>query len=110
MVVLWASWCGPCRMEIPYLKELRSALAQDDLAILAISNESTLILEKFVREQRLNYTVLSNPGTLPAPFGIVQVIPTTFFINYERRFEAAVAGATGAREAKAIAEVLAAGQ
>ncbi len=106
MVAFWASWCGPCKVEVPHLKELRSAFAPDDFALLAISNEPPAILEKFVQEQKLNYTVLSNPGVLSAPFGAVQAIPTTFFINRAGQFEVAAAGVMPAVDTKAIVGIL----
>jgi peroxiredoxin len=106
MVAFWASWCGHCKTEVPHLKELRSAFAPDDFALLALSNEPPATLEEFAREQGLNYTVLSNPGILPLPFGAVQVIPTTFFVNREGQFELAAAGVMPANDTKAIVEIL----
>jgi peroxiredoxin len=93
-------------MEVPHLKELRSAFAPDDLALLALSNEPPATIEKFVREQKLNYTVLSSPGVLSAPFGAVRVIPTTFFLNRAGQFELAAEGVVPAAEARAIVEIL----
>ncbi len=37
MVVFWASWCGPCRQEIPSLKKLYSAFTNSDLRIVSVS-------------------------------------------------------------------------
>ena len=60
----WATWCGPCRYEIPDLVKLRSEYDLDKLAIIGVSldqgsNEKVLkLLEKFIRRYEINYPVL----------------------------------------------------
>jgi thiol-disulfide isomerase/thioredoxin len=60
----WATWCGPCRYEIPDLVKLRSEYDRDKLAIIGVSldqgsNEKVLnLLEKFIRRYEINYPVL----------------------------------------------------
>ena len=102
VVVFWATWCGPCKLEVPHLKELRETLGQDKLAILAISREPEAIVKAFAEEQELNYTVLTSPGDLPAPFGEVQAIPSSFFVDAEGRIKLGVIGIVPTADAKAI--------
>jgi peroxiredoxin len=93
LVVFWATWCGPCKLEAPELIELRKAIAQDKLAILAISREDPALLKNFVAQYQLNYTVLSSAGTtLPSPYGEVQNIPSAFFIDPEGKIKLATMG------------------
>ena len=61
IVVLWATWCPPCTMEVPHLKELRNTFTEEELVILAISNEAEETVRKFVDENGLNYTVIATP-------------------------------------------------
>ena len=82
LVNFWATWCPPCRVEIPHLIDLRKQESEDDLAILAISNESKEDVSKFVDTEKINYTVATLGNSyLPKPFVDVEYIPTTFFID-----------------------------
>jgi peroxiredoxin len=103
-VVFWATWCGPCKLEVPHLKELRGAFPKEKLAILAISNEPTALVKAFAAAQEINYTVLTNSGSLPAPFDQVKNIPTTFFVGPDGKFKLAVEGMVPAADAKAIVQ------
>lgn len=104
VVVFFATWCGPCKLEVPHLKELRGAFPKDKLVILGISNEKPDIVKAFVNEHGINYTVLLNPGELPAPFGEVTSIPSSFFIDPEGNIKLAVVGMVPTSDAKAIVQ------
>jgi peroxiredoxin len=103
LVVFWATWCPACNMEIPYLIQLRNAVPESELGILAISGEPTEQLKPFVKAKGINYTVASLGGaTLPPPFGEVSVIPTTFFIDRDGTIKLAALGLVPLEEARAI--------
>ena len=105
LVVFWTTWVPTCKLEIPHLKELRDGVPEDQLAILGISNELPAPLKEFASAQGINYTVLSNSGTtLPAPFGEVEYIPSSFFVDSEGRIKLAATGLVPADDAKAIVE------
>jgi peroxiredoxin len=104
VVVFWATWCGPCKLEVPHLKELRNAFPKEKLAILAISSEPTALVKKFVTDQGINYTVLTSSGSLPTPFDLVKVIPTTFFVGADGKFKLAVEGMVPSADGKAIVQ------
>jgi thiol-disulfide isomerase/thioredoxin len=105
VVVFWASWCGPCKMEIPHLKELRNALPADKLAILAVDmKEPPAVVKDFVAAQGINYTVLLSSDTLPAPYNEVVNIPSSFFVGADGRFKAATQGMIPATDAKALVQ------
>jgi peroxiredoxin len=104
LVVFWATWCGPCKLEVPHLKELRGAVPKDKLAILAISNEPAALVKTFAAEQGINYTVLTSSGSLPTPFDQVRVIPTSFFVGPDGKFKLAIEGMVPAADAKAIVQ------
>ncbi len=93
LVVMWATWCGPCKLEAPELIELRKAIPQDKLAILAISREDATLLKNFAAQNQLNYTVMSSAGTtLPSPYGEVHNIPSGFFIDAEGKIKISTMG------------------
>ena len=107
ILVFWATWCPPCRIEIPHLIELRKSVGEDKLAILAISNEKPDLLKGFVAKQRINYTVLLDKGDMPKPFGVMRIyrttgIPGSFFIDPEGKIKLATSGLIPLDETKAI--------
>jgi len=104
VVEIWTTWCPTCKLVIPHMKELRGAFDQDNLAVLAVSNETPAILKAFTTEQSLNYTVLASSADLPAPFSKAQYIPTTFFVDREGNFKVAGVGVIPTNDAKAIVQ------
>ncbi len=102
IIIFWATWCRPCHMEIPHLKELRETTSENDLAMLAISNERLDLVKAFVERAEMNYTVLIDPGTLPSPYNTVSAIPSSFFIDREGRIKMGTSGLISLEEIKAI--------
>jgi peroxiredoxin len=105
MVVFWATWCPPCKVEVPNLIELRKQIGEDELAIIAISNEDPGTLKAFVNDKGINYSVASIAGTmLPSPFSDVSSIPTTFYIDRNGRIKLVAVGLVELDDTKAILE------
>jgi len=110
MIVFWATWCGPCRYEIPHLIALRNRVSADELAILAISYQSSMppetpeAIKKFLKENpKINYTVFSaDASTMPDPFDRIASIPCSFFIDSDGKIKLATAGVLSLGEMKAI--------
>jgi peroxiredoxin len=109
MIVLWATWCGPCKAEVPHLIALRNLIGQDKLAILAISYVSTApretaeVVEDFVKRNKINYTVFStDASTMPTPFRYIRSIPCSFFIDKNGKIKLATEGLLSLGEIKAI--------
>ncbi len=103
VVVFWATWCPACNLEIPHLIELRKTLAEENLAILAISNEEPERLKQFAESKGINYTVGSiSDSPLPKPFADVTSIPTTFFIDPNGKIKLAAVGVVSLADAKII--------
>lgn len=76
----WATWCPPCRKEIPHFIQLAKDIPSSDLCIVGISEEDESKLKGFVQKEGINYPIASAKG-LPAPYSKVNSIPTTFFID-----------------------------
>ena len=109
MIIFWATWCPPCRIEVPHLIALRNLFSEDELAILAISyittfpRETTEKVRSFVRRSKINYTVFSTDmGAMPAPFSLVTGVPSTFFIDKQGKIKLATEGMLPLGDIKAI--------
>jgi peroxiredoxin len=78
----WATWCGPCASEMPYLQQVYDDWQERGLVLLAINiGESYSEVEDFVQSRGLSLPVLlDSEGIVASQYG-VGPIPTTFFID-----------------------------
>jgi peroxiredoxin len=79
----WATWCGPCKIEMPWFIELQKEYGPQGLQIVgvAMDDASKEEIQKFVQEMGVNYTVLLGKEAVGQQYGGVDVLPTTFFID-----------------------------
>jgi peroxiredoxin len=80
----WATWCGPCRVEIPFIQEVfeDEKRAEQGLVILAINaGEASSKVKQFMEQYGLSFHVLLDKDTSVARNYNVRGIPTTFFID-----------------------------
>ena len=90
----WATWCPPCKKEIPHLIELRKTTNANELVIIGISDEPPDVIRRFRQQMQINYPLVSEPnseGLLP-PFNKVNSIPTFFIIDANGTIENANTG------------------
>lgn len=92
----WATWCPPCRLEIPSIAALGKALKGEAFEIAAVSvGEERKTVADFVAQEKLSFPVyLDRSGKLGAEFG-ARSIPTTYILDREGRI---VAGYVGSRQ------------
>lgn len=79
----WATWCGPCKIEMPWFVELQKEYGSQGLQIVgvAMDDSSTQDIQTFVKEMGVNYPVLLGKEAVGQAYGGVDVLPTTFFID-----------------------------
>lgn len=81
LVNLWATWCGPCRAEIPSIQQLVAKTNPDKVAIVMLSLDDDFETAKdFASKTKMNLPVYFPAGQLPTLF-TVEAIPTTFIFN-----------------------------
>jgi thiol-disulfide isomerase/thioredoxin len=78
----WATWCGPCRIEMPSLEALYNKFSDKDLEILAVNcREDQATVSSFLKNEGFSFPVLLDlNGRVSTNYG-VQAIPTTFLID-----------------------------
>ena len=101
----WATWCEPCRTEVPYLIRLRGELGGKGLVIAGVTlDEGTDVVKKFVAEYKVDYPILVPPAN--SPWTKLENTPTTLVIDREGRLAHKYIGAVPEDELRRDIETL----
>ena len=95
LVNFWATWCGPCKMEMPSLETLHQRFKSKNFSLLVISNDmfGARVVEPFIKAHNLSFTVLLDQQLQASnKFGVVS-LPTTFMIDPEGKLIGELRGA-----------------
>ena len=109
MVNFWATWCDPCRREIPLLKSLRHERAAESLEIVGIAVDFQDAVMDYTRKIGIDYPVLIGEKDGMAAidaFGMDTVFPFTVFADKEGRIFTVKVGELHSDEAKVILDGL----
>lgn len=104
----WATWCGPCKLETPWLIELRNKYAAQGFEVVGISTEGDDLaasdkegwahdktaIADFVKQMKVPYPILINGDSLATAYGGLDAMPTSFFIDRSGTIIAARQGLT----------------
>ena len=89
----WASWCPPCKGEMPDIEELYMQTKGSDLIILAVNiGEEKTTAKSFMDKNKYNFTVLLDSNQSIATQYNIAAIPTSFFIDKEGNIISTVKG------------------
>src|SRR5262245_16332131 len=108
LVNFWATWCPPCRAEIPDLIKLQEKY-RDKLVILGLSEdeEGIDVVRRYVADHKVNYPIAMSTPELRKLFPTVRALPTTFVLDRDGKMAQKNVGMLNARETEAGARVLA---
>lgn len=81
LVNFWATWCPPCRKEMPDLEKLYEELKDKGFVILAISDEEAAKVTPFIAAQKVTYPVMLDPGRKVNELFQVAGIPRSFLYD-----------------------------
>lgn len=88
LVNFWATWCSPCRKEMPDLDALYKRFKNRGLIILAISDEDIGKVRPFIAEHKVSYPILLDPGRKVNELFEIEGIPKTFVYDREGKLAA----------------------
>jgi len=104
----WATWCGPCRLETPWLVELRDKYAAKGFEVLGVDSEGDNLepgdkagwakaeanAGKFAAEMKVPYPVLLDGDSISRDYGGLDDLPASFFIDRSGKVVTATVGLT----------------
>jgi peroxiredoxin len=104
LVNFWATWCPPCRKEMPDLETLYQRFESKGFVVLGISDEKAAKVDPFIRERKVSFPVLLDPERKVNETFVVQGIPKSFVYDREGKL---VAQSLDMRTQKQFLEMLA---
>lgn len=83
LVNFWATWCGPCRKEMPDFVEVYNQQKANGFEIIGVSldEEGWEVVRPFLKQYKINFPVVVGDGKLANAYGGIEFLPTSFLID-----------------------------
>jgi thiol-disulfide isomerase/thioredoxin len=83
----WATWCVPCRVEIPHFVELQKQYGAKGVAVIGVSldEQGPDVVKRFVKQFEVNYSIVIGNEKIAEKYGGIVALPTTFVIDRQGR-------------------------
>jgi cytochrome c biogenesis protein CcmG/thiol:disulfide interchange protein DsbE len=106
LINFWATWCGPCKIETPWLVDLRKQYASQGFEILGVSlddldpddkrefAQEKRDIAKFAAQEHMQYPVLIDGASIDKPYGGLDALPTSYFVDRSGKVVATQLGLT----------------
>lgn len=96
----WATWCPPCKVEIPWFEDLQQRYGNQGLQVVgvALDDSSDADIAKFAQDMKMNYPVLLGKEETSDLYGGVEALPTTFYIDRNGKIITSVPGLIDRKE------------
>jgi thiol-disulfide isomerase/thioredoxin len=93
----WATWCGPCKIETPWLVELQKQYGSQGLQVIGVAMDDSGKddIAKFTQEMGVNYPVLLGKEAVGEEYGGVPALPESFFIGRDGKIVDRIIGLKG---------------
>ena len=90
----WATWCGPCKLEIPWFIEFEQTYKDSGFAVLGVSmdEEGWEVVKPYLERSKINYRVVIGDDMTAQQYGGVDSLPTSFMLDREGRIAATHVG------------------
>lgn len=84
----WATWCGPCQIEIPWFIEFQQQFKSKGLEVVGVSmdQDGWQAVKPYIAEKKINYRILLGDDTVSQLYGGLDALPTTFLIDRDGKF------------------------
>ncbi|MBY0508095.1 MAG: TlpA family protein disulfide reductase [Bryobacteraceae bacterium] len=83
----WATWCGPCKVEIPWFIDFETRLKDKGFAVIgvAMDDDGWEVVKPYILSKKVNYRVAMGDDSLANLYGGVESLPTTFILDRDGR-------------------------
>jgi|SRR5579859_258006 len=90
----WATWCGPCKIETPWLVQLQNQYGPQGLQVIGVAMDDSgkEDIAKFAKEMGMNYPVLLGKESVGEAYGGVPALPESFFIGRDGKIVGKIMG------------------
>ena len=112
LVNFWATWCAPCKLEMPWFEEFRAKYHGQGFEILGIAEDDAGKdeIEKAVKKINVSYPILLTDGKVAPAYGGVDYLPMSFYVDRSGVVEQETAGLASKDEVEANIKTLIAGR
>jgi cytochrome c biogenesis protein CcmG/thiol:disulfide interchange protein DsbE len=96
----WATWCGPCNIEIPWFTDFERKYKDRGFEVLGISmdDDGWKAVTPFVAAKKINYRIVLGDDMTGDQYGSIEALPTTFVIDRDGRIASVHVGLSGKKE------------
>ena len=97
LINFWATWCGPCRLEMPWFEEFHKKYAAQGLVILGVAADdaSKKLIADSVHKMGVTYPILLTDGKVTDAYGGVDFLPESFYVDRTGKVMLETAGLNG---------------
>ena len=90
----WATWCGPCKVEMPWFAEFQNMYKDRGLSVVGVSmdDDGWTSVKPYLTKTKINYRVVIGNDDLSKAYGTIDTLPETFIIDRQGRIAAEFSG------------------
>src|SRR5580693_3284739 len=96
----WATWCGPCKIEIPWFMEFERQFKDQGFAVVGVSmdEDGWNVIKPYVQNMKMNYRILLGNDDVSTAYGGLDSLPTTLLIDRDGKIASVHVGVSMGKE------------